>query len=499
MEIIQNLLEGFFIAMTPGNIFLCFIGVLWGTVIGILPGIGPLGGIAILLPISFKLNPVSAIIMLCGIFYGAMYGGSTTSILLNIPGESASVITCIDGYQMARQGRAGPALMVSALGSFVGGTFSVVCLMLFAPPLSKFMLRIGPAEEFLLMLLAVIVLGYIGGRSKLKTIAMIILGLLLATVGWDAFTAYHRFTFGYRELAEGINFVPCAIGLVGVSEILINFEEISEVEVIKPTFSSLFPKWKDLKDSIGPIWRGSILGSFCGIIPGPSHVISTFVSYAVEKKISKHPEEFGKGKIEGVAGPETANNATTGGGLIPLLVLGIPAQPATALLLGGLMIHGVAPGPRLIVDHPDVFWGLVASMYVGNAMLLVLNLPLVGIFVNILRLRYAFLAPVILMICIIGVYALNSSTFDIIILISAGLLGYILRKFEFDLAPLVIALVLGDRLELNMRRALTLSKGSFSIFVQSTFAKVVIVAALLIILLQAVKYFIRFRSRLHSD
>jgi putative tricarboxylic transport membrane protein len=484
METVQYLLTGFGIALSPATLFYCFIGVLWGTVVGILPGLGPLGGIAVLLPLTFKLDSISAIVLLTGIFYGAMYGGSVTSILLNIPGEAASVITCIDGYQMARQGRAGPALVVAALGSFIGGTLSVIGLMLFAPPLAKQMVKIGPAEEFSLILLALLVLAYLSGKSKVKTAAMIFLGLLIATVGLDPFTGYSRFTFDIQHFAEGINFVPLAIGLFGVSEILINFEEITEVKIIKPTLSSLYPKWKDLKDASGAMWRGSVIGFFMGLVPGISHITSTSISYVVEKKLSKYPEEFGKGRIEGVAGPETANNATTGSAMIPLLVLGIPAIPATALLITGLLIHGIMPGPRLIADHPNVFWGLIASMYVGNVMLVILNLPLVPLFVNILRLRYAFLAPAILLICIIGVYTINTSTLDIYIVAIAGLLGYCLRKFDFDLAPLVMAIVFGDKLEINFRRALTISEGDLSIFGKSTFSKIFLLTSLGIIILQ---------------
>ncbi len=489
METIHHLWNGFSIAATPGNLFYCFIGVLWGTVVGILPGLGPLGGIAILLPLTFKLDAVAAIILLTGIFYGAMYGGSTTSILLNIPGEAASVITCIEGHQMALRGRAGPALVVAALGSFIGGSLSVVGLMLFAPPLARQMVKVGPAEEFSVILLAIVLLSYLSGKSKAKTVVMIALGLLIASVGQDPFTAYPRFTFGIQDFAEGINFVSLAIGLFGVSEILINLEAVADVKVIKPSLASLFPRWKDLRDSSGPIWRGSIIGFIMGMIPGISHVVSTSISYIVEKKLAKNPEEFGQGRIEGVAGPETANNATTGSAMIPLLILGVPAIPATALLISGLLIHGVMPGPRLIADNPEVFWGLIASMYIGNLMLTILNLPFVPLFVNILRLRYAYLAPTILVICVIGVYTIKSSVLDIYILSVAGLGGYILRKFDFDLAPLIMAIVLGDKLEINFRRALTISEGKMEIFWANAFCKVLLAMSLCIILLQVFRGF----------
>jgi putative tricarboxylic transport membrane protein len=495
MEIIQHLFEGFQIALTPINLLYCLIGVLWGTIVGVLPGIGPMGGLAILLPMTFKMDPTSGIIMLAGIFYGAMYGGSTTSILLNIPGEAASVVTCIDGYQMARKGRAGPALVVSALGSFVGGTVSIVALMLFAPPLARVMLKIGPGEEFSLMLLALIVMSFVSSAPILKTLMMIILGLLIATVGMDPFTAYPRFTFGYTGFAEGLGFISMAIGLFGISEILINFEEILKVEVLKPTLRSLFPRWKDLRDSAGAVGRGSLIGLVFGFIPGASHIISTFVSYAVEKKISKHPEEFGKGKIEGVAGPETANNAATGTALVPLLVLGIPAIPSTALLMSALLVHNINPGPQLIQNNPDVFWGLIASMYVGNCMLVFLNLPMVGVFINFLRIPYPYLAPTILVICIVGVYGVSFNTIDIAMMGIFGIIGYLLRKFKFDVSPLILAVVLGDKIEMSLRRALTISEGSLWIFFKSSFSKIFVVAALLILVLQTIAWLFGFRVR----
>lgn len=494
METLHSLQQGLLVALTPLNLLYCFIGVFWGTLVGILPGIGPLGGIAILLPMTFKLSPASAIIMLAGIFYGAMYGGSTTSILLNIPGEAASIVTCIDGYQMARKGRAGTALVVSALGSFAAGTVSVMALMLFAPALAKAMLKIGPGEEFSLMLLALLVLSFVSQAPVLKTLPMILLGLVIATIGMDPFTGYMRYTFGYTGFAEGLGFVPMAIGLFGVSEILMNFEQLASVQAIKPTLQSLIPRWKDLRDSAGPVARGTLIGLLFGFVPGISHVVSTFMSYAVEKKISRHPEEFGTGRIEGVAGPEAANNATTGTSLVPLLVLGIPAIPATALLMTALLVHGVNPGPQLIQDHPDVFWGLIASMYVGNVMLLVLNLPLVGVFVNLLRIRYAYLAPTILVISICGVYGVNSSSVDIILVAISGVVGYLLRKFGFDLSPLILAVVLGDRMEMSFRRALAISEGSLWIFVKSSFSQIFLGALVAILLLQSAAWYFGFRT-----
>jgi putative tricarboxylic transport membrane protein len=495
MDVIQPLLHGFAVALRPENLMYCLIGCLWGTVVGVLPGLGPLAGLSLLLPLTFKLDPASAIIMLSGIFYGAMYGGSTTSILVRIPGEAASIVTCMDGYEMARKGRAGPALVVSAIGSWVGGTVSIIGLMLFAPPLAKLMLQVGPSAEFGLMLLALLALTFISGGPILKTAAMVLTGLLIATVGLDPITAYPRFTFGQMQFTEGISFVAVALGLFGVSEILLNFEEIAKVKVIKPTLRSLVPKLQDLKDSAPAMARGTVIGFVFGFIPGISHVVSTFISYAVERRISREPEAFGTGKIQGVAGPETANNATTGSAMIPLLVLGVPAIPATAILLSALQIHNVQPGPMLVAEHPDVFWGLIASMYIGNVMLLVLNLPMVGLFVNLLRIPYAYLAPGVLLISTIGVYSVGSNANDIIIMAVFGAIGYVLRKAKFDPAPLLLAIVLGDRMEVSLRRALTISQGDWWILVQGAMSKIVIGALVLLIVLQGAAWMLGFSRK----
>lgn len=499
MDIINHLVDGFQVCLIPSNLFYCFLGVFWGTMVGILPGLGPLGGTALLLPLTFKMEPTAAIIMLAGVFYGAMYGGTITSVLLNIPGEVASIMTCVDGYQMAKKGRAGTALVIAALGSFVGGTVSIVALMLFAPPLAEQMLKIGPGEELSFMLLALLIMSYVSSTGKLKTTTMTIVGMLIAVVGMDKFTGYQRFTFGYSGFSDGVGLVPIAIGLFGVSEIMLNLENIKDMSVIKPTLKSLVPTWKDLKDSIFPVGRGSIIGMFFGFFPGISHVTSTYVSYAVEKKLAKHPEEFGTGRVEGVAGPESANNATTGTSLVPLFVLGIPAIPATALYLSALLIHGINPGPQLISDHPDIFWGLIASMYVGNIMLVILNVPFVSVFVNFLRIPYKYLAPTILVVCICGVYSVNFRSFDIVIMVVAGIVGYILRKFRFDLATLIMGIVLGDRIELSFRRALATSGGDFMIFIKSSFSQIFLAAALLIVVLQLVAWFMGFRIKKHID
>jgi putative tricarboxylic transport membrane protein len=490
----EQLVDGFAVALSWKGLLYCFIGCLWGTIVGVLPGLGPLAGMTLLLPLTFGLEPTIGIIMLTGIFYGAMYGGSTTSILVRIPGEAASVVTCIDGYEMARQGRAGPALMIAAIGSFIGGTFSILGLMFIAPPLAKVMVAIGPSVEVVLMLLALSVIAIVSAGSRAKTAAMLLLGLVLGTVGLDNLTGTARFTFGNADLAGGLSFTALAIGLFGISEILINLEKTETIKAIQPKMRELIPRWKDLRESSGAVGRASVIGFIFGIIPGVSHVVSTFVSYAAEKRISKHPEQFGKGAIAGVAGPETANNAVTGTAMIPLLALGIPSIPATAILLSALTIHGVQPGPLLLKDHPEVFWGLVASMYIGNIMLLILNLPLVGIFVNLLRIPYAWLVPIILIVSIIGVYSVNSSVADIWIMVVSGGAGYVLRKFGYEMAPLLLALVLGDRLEDNFRLALTMSGGSYATFADHASIIVVASVAGLLLSVQALAWAFGYRK-----
>jgi putative tricarboxylic transport membrane protein len=495
----DHLLGGFAVALSWKGLLYCFIGCLWGTVVGVLPGLGPLAGMTLLLPLTFGLDPTIGIIMLTGIFYGAMYGGSTTSILVRIPGEAASVVTCIDGYEMTRQGRAGPALMIAALGSFVGGTFSILGLMFIVPPLAKVMIAIGPSVEVVLILLALCVISVVSAGSRIKTATMVVLGLALGTIGLDKLAGVARFTFGSTGLTGGLSFAALAIGLFGLSEILLNLEKTEKIKAIAPKLKELVPRWKDLRDSAPAIGRASVIGFIFGVIPGVSHVVSTFVSYALEKRLSKHPEEFGKGAIAGVAGPETANNAVTGTAMIPLLALGIPSIPATAILLSALTIHGVQPGPLLLTDHPEVFWGLVASMYVGNVILLILNLPLVGIFVNLLRIPYTRLIPIILIISIIGVYSVNFSNTDIWIMVLSGAAGYVLRKFGYEMAPLLLALVLGDRLEENFRLALTMSGGSYATFADSA-AIIVLTSALgVLLVVQALAWAFGYRKSLADE
>jgi putative tricarboxylic transport membrane protein len=496
MQAFDQLVAGFASVISWQTILYCFIGCLWGTIVGVLPGLGPLAGMVLLLPLTFGLDPASGIIMLAGIFYGAMYGGSTTSILVRIPGEAASVITCIDGYEMARRGRAGPALVIAALGSFIGGTVSVIGLMVVAPPLASVMVAIGPSVQVVLMLMALCVITVVSAGSRIKTAAMIILGLAVGTVGLDALTGLPRFTFGNLGLADGLSFTALAIGLFGISEILLNLEKSETIKAITPKLRELVPRWPDLKESVPAIGRGTIIGFIFGIVPGVSHVVSTFVSYAVEKRLSRHPEQFGKGAIAGVAGPETANNATTGTAMIPLLALGIPSIPATAILLSALTIHGVVPGPLLMSEHPQVFWGLVASMYIGNAVLLVLNLPFVSLFVNLLRIPYGWLVPAILVISTIGVYSVSFKAADIWIMVLSGAAGYILRKFGYEMAPLLLALVLGDQLEENFRLALTMSGGSYATFADQ--ASLIVIASVsgLLLILQGVAWMFGYRKTL---
>lgn len=464
MDVLQNIFLGFQVSLQPVNLLYCFLGVLIGTLIGVLPGIGPVGAMSILMPVTFHAPPVASIIMLAGIYYGAMYGGSTTSILVNIPGEAVSVVTCLDGYQMARQGRAGPALGISAFGSFIAGTLGVVGLMLLAQPLARAALKVGPPEYFSLMVLGLIILTYLTQKSLIKSLIMATLGLLLSYVGLDTVSGQVRFTFNVVELLEGIGIIPIVMGLFGIAEILENLEVTITRSVFKTHVKGLLPNLKDWATSIFPILRGTVLGFFLGILPGGGAVLSSFVSYAVEKRVSKHPEQFGKGAIEGVAGPEAANNSASSGAFIPLMTLGIPSNVVMAMLFSGLLIHGLQPGPLLIKENPDLFWGVIASMYIGNAMLLVLNLPLIGMWVQLLKVPFRFLFPMIILFCIVGVYSVSNSLLDIGLMILFGVFGYLMRKFDYEPAPLVLAYVLGPMLEQALRQSLRMSNGSFTIF-----------------------------------
>ena len=463
-----------------------FLGCLVGTLVGMLPGIGPLAGISILLPLTFGLDATKAIVMLAGIYYGSQYGGSTTSILLRIPGEASSVMTCIDGNAMAKKGRAGAALCIAAVGSFVAGTFGVVMLTLVAPPLANFALGFGPPEYTALLVLGLIFLAYMSTGSLIRTLLMAALGLLLGTIGIDVMTGHFRYSFDIPELGDGIGIVPVAVGLFGIGEILSTPSRQVTAEVIRPKFRELWPSREEWRASALPIARGSVLGFVIGIVPGSAHIISSFMSYALEKRVSKAPQEFGKGAVAGVAGPESANNSASTGSFVPMLALGIPTGPVIAVLMAALLIHGVPPGPTLVNDHPNVFWGFVASMYVGNLMLLALNLPLVGVFVNLLRIPYAYLYPLIIMFCVIGVYEVNNSIIDVWIMLIMGAVGYGLKKFEFDPAPLVLGLVIAPIFEMSLRQSLIMSDGTWMIFLQRPIALVLLVLSAGLLALSAI-------------
>jgi len=489
MDALGNLLLGFAVALTPVNLFWCFIGVVLGTVVGVLPGLGPAATIAMLLPLTLKMEPTTAIIALAGIFYGARYGGSTTSILLNIPGESSSVVTCLDGYQMARQGRAGAALGISAIASFVAGTVGVLGLMLIAPPLARFALRFGPPEYFALMVLGLAMVVFLAGDSMVKALLAMLVGLWLATIGTDLFTAESRFTFGQVKLLGGVDFIAATVGIFALGEVLVNLESRGGAEIFKLAkgLRNLLPTLQDLKDCRFAFLNGSVIGFFVGALPGAGATVASFLSYGIEKAFSRHPEKFGTGVIEGVAAPEGANNADAGGALVPLLTLGIPGGNTTAILLGGLILWGYKPGPLLIQEHPQLFWGLVASMYIGNVLLLVLNLPLVPLFAQILRLPYYVLYPLVIGISIVGVYSVNSSLFDVWVMGLFGLLGYLMRKAHFPAAALILGMVLGDGLERALRQSLMMSQGDITILATRPISGVLLLIAIAILCLPAIR------------
>jgi len=484
MEQISGLLYGFSVALTWSNLFFCFLGALVGTLVGVLPGLGPAATVALLLPITFKLEPVSGIIMLAGIFYGAMYGGSTTSILLNIPGEAASVVTCIDGYQMAKKGRAGPALAIAAFGSFIAGTIGVVGVNFLAPPLADFAVRFGPPEYFALTLFGLFLAAYLASTSLVKGLIMVILGLLLCMIGIDPIAGIPRFSFGVLPLQEGLDFIPRAMGLCGIAEILINTERAMKTELITRRVGRIWISLQDWAEAKWAILRGSVIGFLVGILPGGGAVIGSLISYAVEKRVSKNPEKFGKGAIEGVAGPEAANNSAATGSFIPLLTLGIPGNATIAMIFAALMIHGVTPGPLLITEKPEIFWGVVASMYIGNGVLLLLNLPLVGMWVQVLRVPYFVLAPFVVLLCIVGVYSTRTNVFDIWVMIIFGVIGYIFRKLAFEPGPLLLAFVLGTISERAFRQSLLMSKGSPLIFFERPVSAVLMVVLIILIGMQ---------------
>lgn len=494
MEIFQGLLGGFEVALDPRNLLYVFIGVFVGTAIGALPGIGPATAMALLLPLTFALPPETSIIMLAGIYYGSMYGGRIPAVLLRLPGDAAHVVTVLDGHPMAQQGRAGSALGMTAIGSFIGGTVAIVGLTLFAPVLASFAVRFGPPEYMALTVLGLLLVAYLGSVSVWKSLAVAGIGLLLATIGQDPVTGVPRFTFGVRELISGLDLVAMAMGLFGVGEIFYNLEQRGGMSLITSRLSNMWPSARDWVESKGAILRGSILGFLIGILPGGGGVVSSLVSYGVEKRVSREPERFGKGAIEGVVGPDTADNASSTSSFIPLLTLGIPPNVVLALIFGALLIQGITPGPLLISERPEVFWGVIASMYIGNVFLLLLNIPLIGLFVQLIRLRYSILASLIVMLTMLGVFSLKSSTFDMWVMLAFGVLGYLMKKTGFEPGPLVLAFVLGPLMEGAFRRSMLISNGDPTIFFTRPISGTILAVVVLVIAV-SVFQFVRKRNQ----
>jgi putative tricarboxylic transport membrane protein len=496
---ITPVLHGFGVVFEPTNLLYCLIGVVVGMLIGVLPGLGPAATIAILLPVTFGIEPVTAIIMLAGIFYGAQYGGTITSVLLRLPGEASSVVTVFDGHAMARQGKAGTALGIAAIGSFVGGTVSIIALSVLAPLVASFALDFGPPEYTALALLGILLVSTVSSGHRLKAIIAACVGLLLATVGRDGFTAAERFTFDNLSLADGLDFVPIAMGLFGLGEILYNLEERHRAVQAPATVANVWPSKKDLRESSGAIGRGSVLGFFLGILPGGGATLSSLAAYALEKRRAKDPSRFGRGAIEGVAAPETANNAAATSSFIPLLTLGIPANATMAVIFGALLIQGVSPGPQLVSDNPDLFWGVVNSMYVGNILLLIMSIPLVGLFVRILRVKPTVLAPITVLITLIGVYTVNNDVFDIVLVIVFGALGYLMKKLGFDPGPMVLAFVLGSLLEDSLRRSLLIFDGDATGFLTRPISGTLLFVFVLVAALPPLRALIKRRKESGQD
>jgi TctA family transporter len=494
MELLSNLALGFQTAVSPMNLLYCLVGALIGTLIGVLPGIGPVQTIAILLPTTFALPPVSALIMLAGIYYGAQYGGSTTSILVNVPGEASAVVTCIDGHQMARQGRAGAALSIAALGSFVAGTFATFVLAVLAVPLSEFAFRFGPAEYFSLMVFGLIGSVVLASGSMLKAVGMIVLGLLLGMIGTDVTSGAHRFTFGIPELADGIGFVSLAMGLFGICDIINSLEKRETRDILKGRLTGFWLSRSDIRASAPAVLRGTLCGSLLGILPGGGAILSSFTAYMLEKKSSRNPESFGKGNICGVAAPESANNAAAQTSFIPLLTLGIPPNVVLAMMAGAMMIHGIQPGPRVIASNPELFWGVIVSMWVGNLILVLLNLPLVGLWVRLLSVPFRLLYPAILLFCCIGLYSVNNNTFDIGLTALCGLLGYVFHKLECEPAPLILGFILGPMMEENLRRGMLLSRGDPAVFFTRPLSLAFLLMAAVLLILVALPSIRRSRE-----
>ena len=481
MDLLSDIALGFGVAFSPVNLLFCFVGALLGTLIGVLPGIGPLGAIAMLLPITFQFEPVTALIMLAGIYYGAQYGGSTTSILVNLPGETSSVVTCLDGHQMARNGRGGAALAIAALGSFFAGSVATLLVAVASPPLARLGTLFQAPDYFSLMVLGLVGAVVLAHGSIAKAIGMILLGLLLGLVGTDLNTGRQRYTFGIPELSDGIGFVTLAMGLFGVAQVLVNLEQHAMPRATA-TVGSLWPSREELRRSVPATLRGTAIGSLLGVLPGGGAILASFAAYALEKKVSREPARFGKGAVEGVAAPESANNAGAQTSFIPMLTLGIPSNALMALLVGAMSIFGVVPGPRIVEEQPQLFWGLVASMWIGNAMLLVINLPLIGLWVQLLRIPYRLLYPLILLLCCIGVYALNGSALEVGLMIGFGLLGYALLKLGFEPAPMLLGFVLGPLMEENLRRSLRLSRGDAMIFLERPISLALLLMALVLLI-----------------
>jgi putative tricarboxylic transport membrane protein len=501
MDVAAGLLHGFALALKPINLLWCFVGCFLGTVIGILPGLGPAATIAMLLPLTYSMDPTGGIIMLTGIYYGAKYGGSTTSILLNMPGESASVVTCLDGYQMARKGRAGAALGIAAIASFIAGTVGVVILTLIAPPIAAFALSFSSPEYFALMAFGLALVALLAGDSMVKALLSLFLGLWLTSIGTDLFTAQSRFTFGEAKLLGGIDFLVVAIGVFAIGEILsaVDARRESQLLPVPRGLRNLLPNWQELKACRFAFFNGSVTGFIIGVLPGAGSTIASFISYGIEKAVSRHPEKFGTGVPEGVAAPEGANNADTGGALVPLLTLGIPGGSSTAILLAALVLWGVKPGPLMMQESPDIFWGLVASMYIGNVVLLLMNLPLVPLFAQILRLPPFVLHPAILGLSIVGVYSVSNSIFDVALLAGFGLLGYIMVKLDYPTAPLVLGFVLGDAMERALRQSLMMSQGDLTILVSRPISAVMLACAALVVLSPLLGRFNRWRKHAVSE
>lgn len=495
MDALSNLLDGFAVVTSPETMIWVFVGVLLGTVIGVLPGLGPAATIAILLPITYTLPSSAAIIMLAGVYYGSMYGGRITSILLRLPGDAAAVVTTFDGYPMAKAGRAGPALGISAVGSFAGGTVAVIGLTFVAPLVASFAVGLGPPDYVALAVLGLVLISLLGTGSLLKALIPAGLGLWLASIGQDPITGASRFSFGSEDLIGGLDLVPVVMGLFGIGEILYNLEHRQRGERLTTPSEQVLPRREDLRRTRGPMARGSVLGFGVGLLPGGGGVVASLLSYMTEKRASKNPEQFGNGAIEGVAGPETANNASSTSAFIPLLTLGLPPNPVLALIFGALLLHDITPGPQLVESHPDIFWGVIASMYIGNLILLLLNLPLVGIFAQLLRLRQEILAPLTILIIMVGVYSVNNTAFDIGVAVLFGILGYLMRKAGYAAAPLVLAFVLGSVLEPSLRQSLALSDGGLAVFLQRPVALTLLGASALLLVTPLLG---RLRPRRHE-